>query len=413
MQVTVGPDGYCATSVAADYEYHLLLTEYLRERDSLGENALRAVLPRLRKALRKPGLVGLIRAAHARIGWIAENERELSDPRRWQDFLAELARQLYSPSLPLEETDLILLLRSHRAHRALWHFGPEALLAAYLETHEISPGLGAEMRRFQEELKGAAGKSKYENQSSYQAAVAQFHMLLWHDDEDPLEALRCWSEIVRRDLRAMDRARRAHWKALFRHIKGNAPAKPPAGWLKAAERHLAQVGQEDFAGCFAAWLAPFGGGEPQPLSVPGSHLLRGLLWYAAVLTDPAVARSALVLLDAKWKAKRNVDKVMTALVGVLEVLPPDEAWPHILRLQQEWPNGSLQVMRLIEETGAKLGGAQAQQARDLLKPKVEFGEHVDRLINRCWSGSARRISWSACGRHLAVSPRGLHRPLIG
>jgi hypothetical protein len=382
MQVTVGPDGFCATSVAADYEFHLLLTEYLRERAGLDENALQQALPRFRKALRKTGLVVLIRAIHARIGWIAENERELSEPRRWQDFLAQLARQLYSPSLPFEEADLIALLKSHREHRALWRFGPEALLAAYLETHDISPALGAEMRRFQEELKGAPGKMKYENQSSYQVAVAQFHMLLWHDDEEPLQPSRCWSEIVRGDLRQMDGKRREHWKALLRHIKGNAPAKPPAGWLKAAETHLAQIGHEDFADRFAAWLAPFRSGEPQPLSVPGSHLLRGLLWYAAMLNDPATARAALVLLDATWKAKRNVDKVMTALVGVLEALPADEAWPHIVRLQQEWPTGSLQVMRLIEETAAKLGGAEAEQARTLLKPKVEFAEHVDRLMDQ-------------------------------
>lgn len=382
MQVTVGPDGFCATSVAADYEYHLLLTEYLRERASLGENALREALPRLRKALRRPGLVALIRAIHARIGWIAENERELSEPRRWQDFLAELARQLYSPSLPLEEADLIALLKSHREHRALWRFGPEALLAAYLEAHDISPALGAEMRRFQEELKGASGKMKYENQSSYQVAVAQFHMLLWHDDEEPLQPTRCWSEAVRGDLRRMDGKRREHWKALLRHIKGNAPAKPPAGWLKPAEQHLAQVGRDEFADRFAAWFAPFRSGEPQPLSVPGSHLLRGLLWYAAVLNDPAVARTALVLLDACWKAKRNVDKVMTALVGIIETLPEAEAWPWAVRLQQEWPNGSLQVMRLIEETAAKLGGGEAEQARALLKPKVEFGEHIDRVMDQ-------------------------------
>jgi hypothetical protein len=107
MQVTVGPDGFCATSVAVDYEFHVLLTEYLRERAGLDENALQQALPRFRKALRKTGLVVLIRAIHARIGWIAENERELSEPRRWQDFLAQLARQLYSPSLPFEEADLI------------------------------------------------------------------------------------------------------------------------------------------------------------------------------------------------------------------------------------------------------------------------------------------------------------------
>ena len=39
-------------------------------------------------------------------------------------------------------------------------------------------------------------------------------------------------------------------------------------------------------------------------------------------------------------------------------------------------------MRLIEETAAKLGGAEAEQAHTLLKPKVEFAEHVDRLMDQ-------------------------------
>jgi hypothetical protein len=47
-----------------------------------------------------------------------------------------------------------------------------------------------------------------------------------------------------------------------------------------------------------------------------------------LINDPAVASVALTLLDATWKAKRNVDKVMVALVGVLEMLPPPEAWPR-------------------------------------------------------------------------------------
>jgi len=383
MQVTAGLDGFLATAETPDYRAHVLLAEYLSERHTAGGAALERALPRLRKELSKAELVALIRAIHARIGWIGGHERELSEPGRWQEFLAQLARNLYAPRLPFEASDLILMLQSHRQNRALWSFGPEELLVAYLETHDLTPELAAELRRFQSELQGVPGGMKYQNQAGYQVALAHVHMLLWHDESDPLDSAHCWSDGVRRDLRAMTGERKARWKALFRHIKGNAPAKPAKSWLKEAQQRLDAIGREDFRACLRAWLAAFRGGEPQRLSVAGSHILRGLLWYAALARDPELAADALALLDATWKAKRNLDKVMVALVSVLETLPPATAWPSLLRLQQEWPTSSVQVERFLKKTAAELGIAEEElKARALLKPKLEIGELVERMMER-------------------------------
>ena len=301
--------------------------------------------------------------------------------RRWQNFLAQLAGNLYSPSLPLTAEDLIALLEGHRRHLALWSFGPEELLVAFVETHGLPAELAAELRRFQAGLTGLPGGMKYQNQAGYQVAVQHVHLLLWHDESDPLDPSR--GEAVRRDLRAMRGARRTNWTALFRHIKGNAPAKPAKSWLKEAEKRLATVGREDFRDRFGTWLAPLRSGEPQPLSVAGSHILRGLLWYAALTKDPALLPIALALLDTTWKAKQNVDKVMVALVGVLETLPPQEAWPSLLRLQQEWPTSSVQIERLLKKIAAEFGITEDElKARALLKPKLDIAEQVDRLIER-------------------------------
>jgi hypothetical protein len=387
MLVTVGPDGFLATPDVADYASHVRLSEYLRERNALGTQALERALPHFRRELSKREIVTLIRAIHARIGWIAEQERELSEPRRWQDFLAQLARNLYSPTLPFEAGDLMGLLESHRKHSALWSFGPEELLVAFLETHDLSPELAAELRRFQSSLRGAPGGMKYQSQAGYQVALQHVHMLLWHDESDPLDASRCWSDGVRCDLRSMQGARRAGWKALFRHIKGNAPAKPAKGWLNEGQKRLDQVGLEDFRDRFCAWLAAFRNAGPQPLSVAGSHILRGLLWYGALTKDAEVARVSLTLLDTTWKAKRNIDKVMVALVSVLETQPPAEAWPSLLRLQQEWPTSSVQVERLLKKTAAEFGITEEElKARALLKPKLDISEHVDRVMERLNEG---------------------------
>jgi hypothetical protein len=181
----------------------------------------------------------------------------------------------------------------------------------------------------------------------------------------------------------MSGVRRAHWKALFRHIKGNAPAKSAKGWINEAKKNLKQVTCQDFLDRLGVWLAPLRSGEPQPLSVAGSHVLRGLLWYAALTKDPSLGHVVLTLLDARWKAKRNVDKAMVSLVGVLQAMPPVAAWPLLLRLQQEWPTSSVQVERLLKDAAAAFGITEEElKARALLKPKLDIGEHVERMMNR-------------------------------
>jgi hypothetical protein len=382
MQVTMGPDGFLATEDVADYAAHVILSDYLRERQEKGGEALERILPRLRKELGKRELVSLIRAIHRRIAWIASEARALSEPGRWQEFLAQLARSLYAPNLPFEEADLIRMVEGHRRYVALWSFGAEELVGAFLATHDLSPDLGNELRRFQAELKGGGGQGRYPSQASYQSAVQQVHMMLWHDEGDALDPGRCWSDLVRGDLRAMLGPRKAAWKALFRHIKGNAPAKPSPSWRKEAEKRLAALGLDEFRERFFARLAPFERGEPQSLSVAGSHVLRGLLWYAALANDPRVVATALTLLDAKWKAKRNVDKTMVALVSVLETLAPAEAWPALARLQQRWPTTGGQIERLLKKIAGELGIGEAELAERGLLQKRDISADVEKYMAR-------------------------------
>ena len=107
--------------------------------------------------------------------------------------------------------------------------------------------------------------------------------------------------------------RRVRWRALLKHLRGNAPVRMPAGWARAAGPLLAAVGMEDFRQCICLWFAPFHSGESLPLSVAGSHVLKCLIWYCAVARDEELKETALWLLDVKWKQKRNTEKSMVAL----------------------------------------------------------------------------------------------------
>jgi hypothetical protein len=75
---------------------------------------------------------------------------------------------------------------------------------------------------------------------------------------------------------------------------------------------------------------------------------------------------------------------------VLETLPPATAWPSLLRLQQEWPTSSIQVERSLKKTAAELGITEEElKARALLKPKLDIGEQVERMMERL--GEARAM----------------------
>ena len=378
MQVTAGPDGYVATGESADYRLQSLLTAYLDDRQTRVDSALESTQSRLRKMLKKNELVDLIRAVHVRIGWHAAHEAELADGRRWQGFLAQLVRNLYAASLPFTEDDLIALLESHRKHSALWTFGPEELLWAYLDGHDLSPALASELRRYQAVLGG-----KFQNQAGFQSAVQQVHMMLWWDQTDSLDPAQCWSDRVRGDLRAMKDTVRARWHSLLHHIKGNSPARPSSRWLKVAGVQLTQVGADEFRNRFRSWFAPFATDEPQRLSVAGSYVLRGLLWYAAVARDTALVGPAMALLDTKWKAKRNIDKTMVALAQILETLDPNEAWPWLLRLHTEWGTTSGQVERLLKKSAAERGVSEEELLRQgVLKPAPDAEARVLETLER-------------------------------
>ena len=72
------------------------------------------------------------------------------------------------------------------------------------------------------------------------------HMMLWMDEWEPLNPARCWFECTRRDLREMDGERRIQWRALLKHLRGNAPVRMRKGWAREAQPLLDRVGIDDF-----------------------------------------------------------------------------------------------------------------------------------------------------------------------
>lgn len=176
---------------------------------------------------------------------------------------------------------------------------------------------------------GMAGDNSIEGQTLRR----RLGVLLWHDPYDALDAKKCWSEAIRRDLRAMPIDRRRLWNPVFASIPVSDNTEPPNKWKKAADLHVSEIGVEQFGKQLVEWLAPFGGPDPVRLSMVGSHIVKALLWYARLLGDSGVNRAALALLHTKWRNREFVFRPLTVLAGNIAVLPAVEAWPMLLHIQ--------------------------------------------------------------------------------
>ena len=366
MPVIIGPDGFLCSRDDPGFAFHAFLnqslTEQAKQRPSAAHALAGADVARIKRELSKEQLVGLVFAALDRAGWIDEHAGEISNPGEWRTRLGNVLYHLYGLRLPFSSPEMCRLIESGNGKAP-----PVGRVAEYFQDHDLTPQLCIVLRRWREIYKANIGHKYRHVDVQYEMQVLD--MLLWHDEGDELDLAACWSERVRRDYRVMEGDRRRRWQALLRHLRGDAGAKPPKPWVKEAQRRLDSVGAEDFRATMTAWLASFQDPGPFQLSVVGSHVLKGLLWYCALARDPAVTEAALPILDANWKPKRNLDKVMVALALVIDTMPLDQAWAALLPLQSAWGASQGQIERLVIRIAAEFGISEEQlRAQDVLKP---------------------------------------------
>ena len=268
------------------------------------------------KKLKKRQIVDLIEASLKRYTWLREHDAEIPNAHVERLKLVDLLRTLHTvKKLPCTEADLRMMLDlTTPLLDYIAPDGPVDHVMEYYQENDLTPELCQSLHHFQANLR------EYGSVASMQSLRQRVHTLLFMDEWDPLTPSKCWSELIRRDFRAMEGERKKHWRRLLKHIRGNAPKRMPPAWAQEASERLAAVGIDDFNQQLAQWFTPFRSGEPLPLSIPGSHVLKGLVWYVAVSGDDTAKQTALWLLDVKWKQKRNMEKAMTALevLGISE-----------------------------------------------------------------------------------------------
>jgi hypothetical protein len=303
-----GPDGFLLSPEDPLRAEHLRLDEYLLAEEQRSPQTPFDVA--IWRKLAKRHFADQIQAVLRRLAWLDAHDAELENAHLARMRLTTLLRVLYSIKAPYTEPELRALLDlTAPLLGRIAPYGPVECVVEYLKSNDLTPELCRSLREFQGSLREEMSIS----QASMQSLRQQLHMLLWLDEWEPLDPARCWSECVRRDFRAFSGERRIKWRALLKHLRGNAPVRMPTGWAREAEQLLAAVGLDDFDEQIHIWFAPFRSGEALPLSVAGSHVIKGLIWFCAVAKDDELKECCLWLLDAKWKQKRNTEKVMVAL----------------------------------------------------------------------------------------------------
>ena len=306
---TPGPDGFLIAPDDPLRAAQLRLSDFLLAEEERNPAVTDFNIAPWRK-IPKQEFAGQVQAVLQRLRWLDEHDAELENGHKARLRLASLLRVLHGIKAPYSEAELCALLDSTTILLGrIRPYGPVERVMEYLKTNDLTPELCRALRQFQANLR----EEMSESQAAMQSLRQCLHMLLWMDEWEPLDPARCWSECIRRDFRAMTGERRVQWRALLKHLRGNAPVRMPAGWARDAEPLLKAVGLEDFRECLAIWFAPFRSGEPLPLSVAGSHVLKCLIWYCALSKDEELKNYCLWLLDVKWKQKRNIEKSMVAL----------------------------------------------------------------------------------------------------
>jgi hypothetical protein len=255
-----------------------------------------------------------------------------------------------------------------------------ALILEYLEQSDLTPGLCDDIRALEVQLKHGV---RYFSAAGEQLFRQRLHLLRWLDGWDEIDLQACWSSAIRRELRIMPEEQRTKWRDLFKSFRADGIARMKPKTEKEASAKIESLGKDEFRLQIQRWFRPFSLDAPLSLTVAGSHVLKNLLLHCAVANDSEVTHAALWLLLAKWKAKKNVDKAMVALLQLIERMPAADAWQPLLELQENWGKADGQIEEALQRIGHILGvSAEELRARRVIRPERTTRPGI--LVSAAW-----------------------------
>jgi hypothetical protein len=149
---------------------------------------------------------------------------------------------------------------------------------------------------------------------SVQSAKQRLDLLLWHDLRYPVRG--CWTNRIQLAIHGMTDREALAWQWLLRHtVPGSRSSLQAQQWSEEARSRLDRLGEDRFLARLDEWFV-FSDEERVRLSTAGSHMLRQLVLYSAVMerrrSSPIVARLA----NVRWSKEDWMTKTADALARV-------------------------------------------------------------------------------------------------
>ncbi|HEX3128330.1 MAG TPA: DUF4132 domain-containing protein, partial [Thermoanaerobaculia bacterium] len=302
--------------------------------------------------------------------------------------------QLLRRKLPFEERHLLALVESTgRTPQGDGWSLPVPKLVAILEEHARSQALSEPLRAAVEALVSALESPIY--QPAAERRLLDRLRLLPTLAEATFEGLDlsggdAWRIALRA---ALEEARetKAAWVALLTHASTASAAKPSARWLDQARKLLRGLSAEEVTRTTALCLGELGKigthrarnpwtgaeGELTPLlDDEKTDLLRGLVWCAGLVDDPALMG---LLGDAAERCFRKVSnhgpfnvKIGNACLDTLSRMGRPEAVAQISRLRArvQHPSTRRQIEKVLNRTAERLG-ITAAELEEISVPAVD------------------------------------------
>jgi hypothetical protein len=307
--------------------------------------------------------------------------------------LHDLLPVLVRPQLPIDAGTLDALIQ-RAATRSVFATIPSAgILRAvehYVETQPLTDGHRSHLAKLKARLtrERDAGARKLCQRIDVllagRATAGGVAKLVEFERGEP------WVDALLADLEKSSASQSDAWQRLFNHAVTASGSKPSGKWIKSAGAVINGIGRETFVQRLSAWLPlvgkpgpgrPMRGWtgvvlDPTVLSEQNADVLKGIVWSAAAVDEPVVARLLGDVAEVCFKKipvhGARCPKVANACLAALALMKGPEPVAQLSRIQARAKKPSAQ--KLIEKAMARSAEQQGVSPEELEEMSVpDFG----------------------------------------
>jgi hypothetical protein len=319
------------------------------------------------------------------------NDKRVPAATALQDLLMVLVR----PQLPIDAATLDLIIQ-RAATRTVFAVVPSAGIVRAVERYAEAQPLSESHRLHLSKLMSRLNR---EHDAGARKLCERINALLAPPaaakdgrvaKEVELECGEPWVDALLDDLAKTDQATCDGWQRLLNHAFTASGSKPSGKWLKGASAAIDCIGRESFVKRMSDWLPLVGKPGPgRPMrgwtgvklepTVLGEHnadVLKGIVWAAATVNDPTIARLLGDVAEVCFKKipvhGARCPKVANACLAALSLMSGPEPVAQLSRIQAKAKKPS--ARKLIEKalrTSAEQQGVSPDELEEMSVP--DFG----------------------------------------